>query len=181
MKKLIITLLLLVAMLLSAACTGSDNKAPTNKLADIEELLAGDISGEITVSCYETYLYQSFLEEAAELFEAAYPGTKVNVECFAKLPEVKTIEIDENSSMAVSDAGDETQAKQDYVNRINTELMGGKGPDILAIDVLPYHKYAESGMLEDLQTYMTADAIENYKRYYFRYQHGAIESKFLTP
>jgi ABC-type glycerol-3-phosphate transport system substrate-binding protein len=44
--------------------------------------------------------------------------------------------------------------------------MGGKGADIYAMDVLPYHKYAGSGSLTDLRYFMQADPefdISNYR------------------
>ena len=35
----------------------------------------------------------------------------------------------------------------DYINMINTELMSGCGPDILAMDILPFYEYARNGPL----------------------------------
>jgi multiple sugar transport system substrate-binding protein len=58
-------------------------------------------------------------------------------------------------------------ATMNYISRTNTELMSGKGADIIAIDVLPYYQYAASGYLEDLRFYMDADEnfnINGYRR-----------------
>jgi multiple sugar transport system substrate-binding protein len=44
-----------------------------------------------------------------------------------------------------------------YVKRVTTDIMGGKGADIYAMDELPYHKYAASGSLTDLRYFMEAD------------------------
>ena len=36
--------------------------------------------------------------------------------------------------------GDIMQERRDYINRVNTELMSGRGLDIIALDVLPFHR-----------------------------------------
>ena len=127
------------------------------KADSAEQLLSGELSGEVTVSCYETMLYKDFLEKAAKSFEGKNPGTKINVESFAKMPEIKTSQSDEGTISVVSKE-DDSQERSDYISKINTELMSGGGADVLAIDILPYYKYADSGLLEDLQDYMDADS-----------------------
>ena len=114
------------------------------------------LSGELTVSCYETVMLKPFLEEAASSFEAKYPGTKINVESFAVMPEVKTRE-EGNMKMMVMMQEDDSQAKTDYINKVNTELMSGRGADIYAFDILPYHKYISGGQLENLRPYIDND------------------------
>jgi ABC-type glycerol-3-phosphate transport system substrate-binding protein len=50
---------------------------------------------------------------------------------------------------------------------MSTELMGGRGSDLMAMDVLPWTKYAEGGQLENLRSYMEADSafnLDDYKR-----------------
>lgn len=128
--------------------SGSQPAAP----ADI----SGEITGEITVSCYDTMQYKSFLEEAAGLFEQKYPGTKVNVETFSAMPEVKTSESDGKKMQAIM-VKDDPQGRSDYINKVNTSMMSGGGADVLAMDVLPFHKYIESGQIENLDGYMQAD------------------------
>jgi multiple sugar transport system substrate-binding protein len=39
--------------------------------------------------------------------------------------------------------------------------MSGAGADIYAMDIIPYHKFVDSGTLEDLQPYMNADPVFN--------------------
>ncbi|QHI73531.1 type 2 periplasmic-binding domain-containing protein [Aminipila terrae] len=134
--------------------------------ASLKQMLSEKLSGEITVSCYDTMMYKDFLENAAKVFEKKHPGTKINVEGFAPMPEVKKME--DGSVMTSSTNNEQEQA--DYISKVNTELMSGKGADILAMDVLPYYKYADGGQLENLQNYMDADSsfdIKDYKKIYW--------------
>ncbi|MHC1723355.1 MAG: ABC transporter substrate-binding protein [Aminipila sp.] len=129
----------------------------------VQQLLSKQLSGEITISCYDTMLYKDFLEKEAKIFEKTNPGTKIKIEGFAPMPEVKELE---DGSM-VSTSTEDGQKQADYISKINTELMSGKGADILAMDILPYYKYADAGQLEDLQLYMDADSsfdIKNYQK-----------------
>ena len=114
------------------------------------------LTGEITVTAYDSMRSKAFLEEAALLFEEKYPGTKVNVETFSAMPEIRTSE-QGGMRMSMVEMQDDPQGRHDYINKVNTSLMSGRGADILAMDVLPIHKYADSGQLENLAAYMQAD------------------------
>lgn len=127
----------------------------------VKQLLSEQLSGEITVSCYDTMLYKDFLEKAAKVFEKKNPGTKIKVESFAPMPEIR--ELEDGSTVSTSTEDEQKQA--DYISKINTELMSGKGADILAMDILPYYKYVDGGQLEDLQLYMDADSNFDMKDY----------------
>lgn len=129
----------------------------------VKQLLSEKLSGEITVSCYDTMLYKDFLEKAAKAFEEKNPGTKIKIESFAPMPEIK--ELEGGGSIVSTSTEDDAQKRADYVSKINTELMSGKGADILAMDILPYYKYADGGQLEDLQLYMDADNSFDIKDY----------------
>lgn len=170
MKKVIsIALSLLLAVSLSACggtaepvSAGNENRnigTTAAKSSDAPESaveFAGDIGGEITVSAYDTMKSKAFLEDAARLFEEKYPGTKVNVETFSAMPEVKTSE-QGNMKLQAVQVQDDPQGRQDYINRVNTSIMSGQGADVLSMDVLPSYKYADSGQLENLSDYMAAD------------------------
>lgn len=170
--KRIITLVLALTMAASlAACAGSGGAATDSASGQTsgqstidsettpsapEISFSGEIGGEITISCYDTMRYKQSLEDAAKLFEEKYPGTKVNIETFSAMPEVKTSQ-QGNKTMVMMTGQDDPQGRADYINKINTALMSGGGADILAMDVLPVQKYAESGQLENLGAYMDAD------------------------
>lgn len=141
--------------------TGNSNAAESTP-ATLE--LAGEVTGEITVSCYDSFTYQGFLEEAARLFEEKYPGTTVKVESFSAMPEIKTSE-DGNTKVTIVQAEADPGGQADYISRINTSLMSGEGADILAMDILPVQKYIKSGQLENLKAYMESDAEFNSSDY----------------
>lgn len=156
MKKRLFACLIAVMLLLSACASGSPASKPVK-----EDFFAEQVGGEITIYCYEQYTYQNYLETAAKLFEEKYPGTKVNIKSFSAMPEIKTVETEDGGVMSVSTIEDDPQAIEDYIRQVSTELMGGGGADILAMDVLPFHRYAKNGQLEDLQKYMDADSSFN--------------------
>jgi len=166
MKKIMAFVLALTLTASLAACGGGgavgdeggqgDNSGSGNEPSAAGISLSGEIGGEITISAYDTMRSKAFLEDAAQLFEEKYPGTKVNVETFSAMPEIKTSE-QGDKMMVMVEMKDDTQSRQDYIKKMNTALMSGGGADILAMDVLPIQKYVEGGQLENLGAYMDAD------------------------
>ena len=164
MKKFFMLAIMLLLTFSLTACGGSgdgDGGAPSaNNAAGAgggEAALNGSISGEITVSCFEAMTQQAFLEEAARLFMEKYPGTKVNVETFSAMPEIRTAETEEGK-VAQIQMTEDPQARSDYISKVSTALMSGMGADILAADVLPLYKFADSGQLLELNALMDSDA-----------------------
>ena len=155
-KNFFIVLTIWVSLTVSLmSCGTSTQDMHRDSIEDIGTVLSEDITGDITVYYFEDSPYRAFLLDAARQFENEHPGTKIIIEGFSKMPEIKTIEID--GVIFATSSTDDTQERADYIMRVNTELMGGKGPDILAADILPFYKYAESGYIEDLMLYMEAD------------------------
>lgn len=52
---------------------------------------------------------------------------------------------------------DETATVTDAIKKVNTEIMAGKGPDIIILDELPSKSYAEKGLLEDITDIVSKD------------------------
>jgi len=124
----------------------------------------GDISGEITISTFDSDLTRPLLEEAARLFMHKHPGTVIHVESFST--PMTLIELDGGAVMSEGvDPAVHSAEQRDYVNRINTALMSGRGPDILNMDILPFHRYAISGQLVDLHQFMNNDPDFNLNDY----------------
>lgn len=73
---------------------------------------------------------QPTLRQAAAEFQAAHPEALVTLR----------ILWEEDSAMT----------KSDVLRALNTELLAGSGPDILALDGLPFSSYEEKGVLADL-------------------------------
>ncbi len=82
----------------------------------------------------------------------------------------------EENGMTVSDA----------LKTLTTEVMAGKGPDVLILDGMPVETYAAKGILRDL-TAVAADADGNYfENILHAYQDGqgqmcAIPARFMMP
>lgn len=58
-------------------------------------------------------------------------------------------------------SGADAKAREDAVKKLNTELMAGKGPDVIILDGLPVKSYEEKGILKDLKSHidsLTGDA-----------------------
>lgn len=58
-------------------------------------------------------------------------------------------------------SGTDAKAREDAVKKLNTELMAGKGPDVIILDGLPVKSYEEKGILKDIKPHidsLTGDA-----------------------
>jgi len=157
MKKIFLVFFALPWLLIFTGC-GDRSVAVVNDA----EFFNRSITGEITVHAYDNMLYQNYLEEMARAFEAAYPGTKVNIETFSAMPEIRTtqpVETEDGGSFVASVMipSDTPQGRLDYISRVNTQIMSGRGADIYAIDVIPLHRFIKSGALENLDNYMNLD------------------------
>jgi multiple sugar transport system substrate-binding protein len=139
MKKVLVLALAMAGVLVLAACGNRNTSGGGN--------LDGEIGGEITISTFDSMTTYPLLREAARLFMDIHPGTVVRVETFAPMP-IQT----EDGRIIASGGGE-----RDYINRINTELMSGRGADILAMDILPFYEYARNGQLVNLLEFMQND------------------------
>lgn len=89
----------------------------------------------------------TFLRQVAAAFQKRYPDIYLNVE----------------TGMTGNDAVTSTDA----VKNLNTEIMAGKGPDLLILDGLPKETYVEKGMLEDISGILKKSGLlENISRCY---------------
>lgn len=58
-------------------------------------------------------------------------------------------------------SGMDGKSREDAVKKLNTEMMAGKGPDVIILDELPVKSYMEKGVLMDLKPHidgLTGDA-----------------------
>lgn len=51
-------------------------------------------------------------------------------------------------------SGTDAKASEDAIKKLNTELMAGKGPDVIIMDGLPVKSYEEKGILKDLKPHI---------------------------
>ena len=76
------------------------------------------------------------LQQVITAYQKAYPDVVVK----------KTIGI----------SGEDGVTAEDAVKSLNTEMLAGKGPDVLVLDGLPTESYKEKGVLADLSSYVKA-------------------------
>jgi len=161
MKNKIFILSVFIMLINFIGCPG--DKTKTSGVIN-EYFFNRSVTGEITISAYDSMNYKNYLEEAARAFEELYPGTKVNVETFSAMPEIRTGGSG-NMTMQSIQIQDDPQSRTDYLNRLNTSIMSGQGADIFAMDIIPLQKFIESGNLENLEDYMTLDPAFNKSEY----------------
>lgn len=89
----------------------------------------------------------SLLKQAATVFQKKYPDIYLNIQ--------------------TGMSGDDSFTSSDAVKVLNTEIMAGKGPDLLLLDGLPEDTYIEKGLLEDISgLFSEADLLDNIKDAY---------------
>jgi len=149
----ILTAALMIASALAGLSACSLPKSDNTAVADI--LSENEVGGEITVSCYDLPHYEDLIEQAALEFEKKFPGTKVVLDRELGF-EMKIITNDDGEFVGI-DRNEDPDARNIYISRVNTEIMGGRGADIYALDILPFNSYAELGQLENFREYMEYD------------------------
>ncbi|MCL2405805.1 MAG: extracellular solute-binding protein [Defluviitaleaceae bacterium] len=186
MKKFFVTMCMLLTMLVLAACSRGNgdpinitqhdpppNQNATNQddtIASYQQnitqpLVSEPLSGNLTISAFDSALMGPFLEQAAELFTYRHPGVSITVDVFSAVPEVMEIELEDGTMGHVMTMTGGPHESRDYINQINTELMSGRGPDILSLDILPFHRYAQVGQLANLREFMDNDQSFNINDY----------------
>jgi len=178
MKRLHSIFSILIVLIIFAGCgADSGNSRASSNVMDAD-FFNRKIEGEITISVFDSGSYRDFLVEAADAFKKRFPGAKVNIETFSVMPEVRTAQGQGNTAISTSIGQDDPQSRNDYLTRINTNIMSGAGADIYAMDIIPLHKFIESGAMENLELYMNLDPDFNkadYRQNIFdalRYQNG---------
>jgi len=162
MKKL----LAIITALLLTGCAGAGGK--TEEPTVPEGFFDEPVTGKVTVYCFRPWNMQ-YLKKAERLFEETYPGTDVEIQAFQPMPGIKIGYNEDGTPFGLADEPDPDETRRimnDYLSRINTEMMSGKGPDVIAADVISYYKYADNGMLLDMAPYMKADPGFNEEDYW---------------
>ncbi|SHJ84899.1 extracellular solute-binding protein [Hespellia stercorisuis] len=82
---------------------------------------------ELTVYSLEDH---SYLRQAISLFQKAHPDTFVNLE--------------------VGVTGEDGVTREDALRTLNTNILAGKGPDVMIMDGMPIDNYIQKDMLMDI-------------------------------
>ncbi|MBD8500426.1 ABC transporter substrate-binding protein [Paenibacillus arenosi] len=92
-----------------------------------------------------------WLEQAEKAYESKNPNVDIVIKEYVALPE-------RSPSKVVNVMGEVSPADlEKYRNAINTDLMSGKGADIISVSELNVEKYADKGVLADLGDLMEKD------------------------
>ena len=144
-----------VTMLMTACSGGASPAGGSGEVhregEDVAPASDGSAAGKIpvTVSVMEN---TRFLQQAEAAFEQANPGIDIQIQSYVATPDSK--------GPVMRTVGDSIDAAtlEKYRTSVNTELMSGKGADLIAVESLAYEKYAERGMFVDLTDRMRQDA-----------------------
>jgi ABC-type glycerol-3-phosphate transport system substrate-binding protein len=82
------------------------------------------------------------IRQAITVFQESHPDVRINFRVANLGQKVKYTYGIKNP--------DETITLKDHINALNTELLAGRGADILVLDGLPIASYIEKGVLEDM-------------------------------
>ncbi|MCC2683729.1 MAG: hypothetical protein K0R75_628, partial [Paenibacillaceae bacterium] len=108
-----------------------------------------------------------FLELAKQKFEASHPDIRIEIKESVAAPSMPTGgpfgagapggpggngPAGQNKSVMLSKPDPKNIEK--YVSTVNTELMSGKASDIIAMDSLPFKKYADKNLLANVKELM---------------------------
>jgi ABC-type glycerol-3-phosphate transport system substrate-binding protein len=81
---------------------------------------------------------------AAGEFQSAHPDVKVNVEVGIATRMIT------NARGMPEESADDSVTPEDVIRSLNTQLLAGKGPDLIVLDGLPLQSYIEKGVLKEI-------------------------------
>lgn len=150
-----------------------------------------DGSGGFYVSVYVQSIGSKLLHFTYSEDTPTVPDTELTVYSLRELPTVRqTISAFQNSHANVHvnyrvglPEGSNNVTASDVVRSLNTEILAGKGPDVLILDGLPVDSYMEKGVLADLSALLSgADLLSNVANtYQTDGKTYAIPARFTVP
>ncbi|TDF94767.1 ABC transporter substrate-binding protein [Paenibacillus piri] len=148
-----------VSLLALTACSGTNAGSPSaGNGGDEGGSPSGSESKTVSLSVMTS---DRFLELAKQKFEEAHPGIKVDIKEYAAAPAMGA---KGPNQMIVTKPDPKNTEK--YVSSVGTELMSGKASDIIVMSGLPYKKYADKKLLENIGELMSKDASFQMNNYY---------------
>lgn len=108
----------------------------------------------ITISVLKT---DRFLQLAEQLYEEAHPDIDIQLKEYTVTPKGEDGEIN-----LAPDAG----TVEKFVNTVGTEILSGKGSDLIDLRSLPMTKYVEKKALVDLNEMMAEDSAFDVNQFY---------------
>lgn len=147
----------LVSMLGLSACSGNQTAAPA-----VSE--GKSAAGPKTVSL-SVMTSDRFLELAKQKFEAAHPDIKIDIKEYAAAANTAPKAQGPGQNMVMMTKPDPKNIEK-YVSSVGAELMSGKASDLIVTSDLPYKKYADKKLLENMGDLMSKDASFAKDNYY---------------
>ncbi|KUO75424.1 MAG: hypothetical protein APF77_01400 [Clostridia bacterium BRH_c25] len=128
----------------SAAASSSKESSPENNT--------------LTISVITKDMY---LDAAVKKFEEQHPGITIDVKEYTSNPLPAS---DGKGTMVM--VGEKSEDVEKYASAMNTQLMSGKGPDIMLLSPLPYENYIDKNILANLSEMMESDKSFDINKYY---------------
>lgn len=150
MAKRILALIMIIAISAAAAACGNAANGSS----------AAGSSGNNTLSI-SVITKDMYLDAAVKQFQEQHPGTIINVKEYTSNP--LPASDGKNKIVMVSEKPEDVEK---YVSAVNTQLMSGKGPDIMLLSPLPYENYIDKNLLANLSELMEADKSFDISKYY---------------
>ncbi|MCR8846440.1 ABC transporter substrate-binding protein [Paenibacillus sp. SC116] len=139
---------LLVLVVAVTACSSSNDKNEDGRKNRSNESTGGKTVVTMAVVQKDP---GGWLEQAEKAYESKNPNVDIVIKEYVALPE-------RSPSKVINVLGEFSPADlEKYRNATNTDLMSGKGADIISVSELNYEKYADKGVLADLGALMEKD------------------------
>ncbi|SNT22068.1 Signal transducer regulating beta-lactamase production, contains metallopeptidase domain [Anaerovirgula multivorans] len=136
-----------------------DNKSYLYKVNSRKIHIEGGIK-ELTISVRHL---SPILEYAINKFENQHPDIVINIDNHNAFSWITSDMTYEETLKTLEESA---KKANDFVQKINAQMLTGKGPDILLIDSIPYRRYADKKLLLDLKELMEEDASFDKSQYY---------------
>lgn len=108
------------------------------------------VKGELTISVYKA---EEWLVTAAKMFEERNPGVKISIHNF--YDDSAEMDIYSDSGVASGAAVPVGQTREDYISRLNTQILSGEAEDLIITSIgIPVDRYISMGVFEDLSPYL---------------------------
>lgn len=158
-KRFIAMVALMLSVSLTACSSSGGSEVGSNGSENKSTSTSTDGKTVVTISVIQKDPI-GWLDQAAQSYEQANPDIDIVIKEHTTTPE-------SSSQQAISLRGDVDPAELEaYRNTVNTELMSGKGPDLISVNNLNYGQYAEKQLLADIGEFINNDQHFSDKDYF---------------
>jgi len=140
MYKKIVSLLLAIIFAMSLSACGRGNE-------EVSQEKVGNTVQDQNVITVSVPASNRQLEMAVSEFQKDHPEYRVDIQAYP----------------SADNTGSDYET---YVKNLNTQILSGKGPDIISVAGLPYDRYISKKILADLSDMMAGDKSFDMSKYY---------------